>query len=79
MLALGSAGGPWSGSETSWRDVPPSSMIIYVLGGMLLVCLGVLLGSAWTIQALQPKLRQQADERRKLNEEWRMVRTAQRR
>jgi len=43
-----------------------------------LVCLGLLLGGAWTIQAVQPKLRQQAEERRRLNEEWSAVRTAAR-
>jgi hypothetical protein len=35
-------------------------------------------GSTWTIQALQPKLHQQAEERRRLNEEWLAVRTARR-
>ncbi|MDQ3762411.1 MAG: hypothetical protein M3460_12220 [Actinomycetota bacterium] len=44
-----------------------------VLGGVLLVCLGLLLGAAWTIQALQPKFDQQAEERRRLNEEWAAV------
>lgn len=47
-----------------------------VLGAVLLVCLGILLGAAWTTQALQPRLRQQAEERRKLNEAWLAVRTA---
>lgn len=47
-----------------------------VLGAVLLVCLGLLLGAAWTIQALQPKLRHQAEERRRLNEEWLAVRAA---
>jgi uncharacterized paraquat-inducible protein A len=51
---------------------------IQVLGAVLLVCLGLLLGSSWTIQAVQPKLRQQAEERRRLNEEWSAVRTARR-
>jgi hypothetical protein len=45
---------------------------------LLLVCFGLLLGASWTIQALQPKLRRQAEERRKLNEEWLAVRTARR-
>jgi hypothetical protein len=43
---------------------------VQVLFGVLLVCLGILLGSAWTIQAVKPKLRRQAEERRRLNEEW---------
>jgi len=44
-------------------------------GRGLLVCLGLLLGTTWTIQALQPKLRRQAMERRRLDEEWSAVRT----
>jgi hypothetical protein len=44
----------------------------------LLICLGLLLGGTWTIQAVQPKLRRQAEERRRLNEEWSAVRTARR-
>ncbi|MGH3787982.1 MAG: hypothetical protein ACRDRG_15845 [Pseudonocardiaceae bacterium] len=51
-------------------------MTLLVLGAVLLVCLGMLLGAAWTAQALQPKLRQQAEERRRLNEEWSAIRTA---
>ncbi len=53
-------------------------MTIQVLSAVLLVCLGLLLGSSWTIQAVQPKLRQQAEERRSLNEEWSAVRAARR-
>jgi len=53
-------------------------MTIEVLVGVLLVCLGLLLGASWTVQALQPKLRRQAKERRRLNEEWSAVRTARR-
>lgn len=45
-----------------------------LLGAVVLVCLGLLLGTTWTVQALQPKLRQQAEERRRLNEEWAAVR-----
>lgn len=51
-------------------------MTIEVLGAILLVCLGILLGTTWTTEALQPKLRRQAEERRQLNEEWWAVRTA---
>ncbi|MDQ4020663.1 MAG: hypothetical protein M3257_03315 [Actinomycetota bacterium] len=51
-------------------------MTIEVLGAILLICLGMLLGTTWTTQALQPKLRRQAEERRQLNEEWSAVRTA---
>jgi cell division protein FtsL len=51
---------------------------IQVLGAVLLVCLGLLLGATWTTQALQSNLRQQAEERRRLNAEWSAVRTARR-
>lgn len=53
-------------------------MTVQVLSAILLVCLGVLLGATWTIEALQPKLRRRAQERRRLNEEWFAVRTARR-
>ncbi len=53
-------------------------MTLQVLVAVLLVCLGLLLGTTWTIQALQPKLRRQAEERRRLNEEWLAVRAAAR-
>jgi hypothetical protein len=49
-----------------------------LLGSVLLVCLGLLLGASWTIQAIQPKLRHQAAERRRLNEEWLAVRAVHR-
>jgi hypothetical protein len=45
------------------------------LVAVLLVCFGLLLGTAWTVQALQPNLRRQAEERRRLNEEWLVLRT----
>ncbi|MGH3888159.1 MAG: hypothetical protein ACRDSZ_16615 [Pseudonocardiaceae bacterium] len=50
-----------------------------VLGAVVLVCFGLLLGATWTVQALQPKLRRQAEERRRLNEEWSAVRAARQR
>ncbi|MGH3776242.1 MAG: hypothetical protein ACRDRR_11000 [Pseudonocardiaceae bacterium] len=53
-------------------------MTIQVLAAVLLVCLGLLLGATWTTQALEPKLRRQAEERRRLNEEWSAVHTARR-
>jgi sulfite exporter TauE/SafE len=49
---------------------------LQVLSSVLLICLGLLIGSTWTIQALQPKLGREAEERRRLNEEWVAVRTA---
>jgi hypothetical protein len=48
-------------------------MIAQLLGSLLLICLGLLLGTTWTIQAVQPKLDRQAEERRRLNEEWATV------
>lgn len=53
-------------------------MTLQLLIWVLLVFLGLLLGTTWTTQALQPKLRQQAEERRRLNEQWSMLRTARR-
>lgn len=41
---------------------------------LVCLCIGVLLGTAWTAQALQPKLRRLAKERRKLNAEWQALR-----
>jgi hypothetical protein len=38
----------------------------------------MLLGTTWSVQATQPKLRRQAEERRRLNAEWQAVRYAQR-
>lgn len=53
-----------------------SQTIVIIVAVALLICLGLLLGSAWTTQALQPKLRRQAEERRRLNEEWSAIHTA---
>ena len=52
--------------------------MISLASAVLLMCLGLLLGGSWTTQALQFRLRQQAEERRRLNEEWSAVRTARR-
>jgi hypothetical protein len=49
-----------------------------LLGAVLLVCLGVLVGTTWAMQAMRPNLRAQAEERRRLNEEWTSVRTIRR-
>ena len=51
-------------------------MTLLVLSGVLLVCLGLLLGTSWTTQVMQSELRRQAAERRRLNEEWAAVRAA---
>lgn len=72
------AAGPWPGDATSWWNTPLSAVTVQVLSAILLVCLGVLLGATWTIQVLQPKLRRQAERRRRLNEEWSAVRAARR-
>jgi hypothetical protein len=58
----------------------PGQVLGWVLpGSLLLICLGLLLGASWTTQALQSKLRRQAEERRRLNEEWSTVRASRRR
>jgi hypothetical protein len=69
---------PWPGDALSWRNIPRGAVTVHVLSAILLACLGVLLGATWTIQASQPKLRRQAEERRRLNEQWSAVRTARR-
>jgi hypothetical protein len=78
-LPRGPAVGPRSGNGTSRRDPPQSTVTIQGVGLILLtcVCFGMLLGTAWTVQATQPKLRRQAEERRRLNAEWQAVRHAQ--
>jgi cell division protein FtsL len=46
-------------------------MITVMLVGVLLaVCVGALVGSTWTTQALEGSFRRHAAERRQLNEEW---------
>ena len=53
-------------------------MTLQLAGIVLLACLslGVLLGMTWAVQALQPDLRRQAEERRRLNAQWQDVREA---
>lgn len=65
----------------SWRNPPrvgviPQVLVWILVGSVLLVCLGMLVGASWTSQVLQPKLHQQAEQRRQLNEEWRVLRAA---
>jgi hypothetical protein len=76
-LPHGMAGGPLPGS-VSRRYAPRSTVTQQIFIWVLLVCLGLLLGTSWTTQALQPKLRKQAEERRRLNEEWSLLRAARR-
>ena len=84
MSRWSSAPGPQPASRTSWRGVPQGSVTLPVLGwlmlgALLLICLGLLLGASWTTQALQPTLRRQAEERRRLNQEWVALRDARQR
>lgn len=53
-------------------------MTLQVLSAVLLVLLGLLLGKAWTTQVSQRRLGHQAEERRRLNNEWSTVRTIRR-
>lgn len=57
-----------------WHNRRQFAMIIQVLVFVLLLCLGLLLGSSWTLQAIRPQIRRQAEERRRLNDEWSAVR-----
>jgi hypothetical protein len=77
-LTQGAAGGPQPGSETSWRNTPQSTVTLQVLNGALLLYLGLLLGTTLTTRASQLKLRRQAEERRRLNQEWLTIRTIHR-
>jgi hypothetical protein len=76
---LGSeASRPQPGSATTWRYTPPRAVTpdwILLIAG-LAVCLGLLLGTTWTIMLMQPRLRRQAEDRHRLNKEWLAVRTA---
>jgi hypothetical protein len=62
----------------AWRITAPSAVTpnwILLIAG-LAVCFGLLLGTTWTMMAMQPRLRRQAQDRHKLNEEWLAVRSA---
>lgn len=75
--SISAIGGLWK-SGSSWPNATKSVVTALALGGVLLVCLGMLLGWSWTVQAVQPKLRHLAAERRRLNEEWSAVHNARR-
>ena len=47
---------------------------VAVLSGVLLLCLGVLVGASWTDQALSQRRRRLAIEQRELNEWHRLLR-----
>lgn len=49
-------------------------MITLLVVGLLLIGVGALIGSSWTVQALEGRFRQHAAERRRLNDEWRAIR-----
>ncbi len=69
--AAAAADGRRRGTELSRRDVPPITMTaVWVAGivGLLLLCLGTLVGSSWTVQALDRQYRRLAIEQRELNE-----------
>ena len=72
--AVGSIGVVITLFGESFRRNAPLTMVIMV-SVVLLLCIGVLLGASWTTQALQPKLRRQAEERRRLNAEWSAIQT----
>lgn len=81
-LPSASAAGDWPASDVGVRRVTMALTVwsalpipVQALSAVLLVCLGLLLGATWTIQAMQPNLRRRAEERRRLNEEWATVRT----
>ena len=53
-------------------------MIELMVGGLLLICLGMLLGATSANQLRQSQLRRQAEERRRLNNEWAAIRAVYR-
>ncbi len=57
-------------TEQPRRDVPVitmSALWIAGIGGLLMLCIGLLLGSSWTVQALDRRCRRLARERREFN------------
>jgi hypothetical protein len=53
-------------------------VILLVFGSLLLVCLGMLSGATWATQLNHGQLRRQAEERRRLNDEWAAIRAIRR-
>jgi hypothetical protein len=56
-------------SQPRW-NLPPitmSTVWIVGLGGLLMLCFGMLIGSTWTVQILNRQFRRLAIERRELN------------
>lgn len=68
MLSRGTAGGPWSGSASSWRHAPQCTVTLPVL--LVVVVLALLLGASLALQLRQVVERlRRAEERRRLDEE----------
>lgn len=51
-------------------------MTLALLSAVLVLSSGALIGTSWATLALQPKFRRQAEERRRLNNEWLALRAA---
>ncbi len=71
--AAAAADGRCRGTELSRRAVPPITMTTVWIAGIVL-CLGALVGSSWTVQAMDRQYRRLAIERRELNERRRTLR-----
>ena len=74
--AAATANGQCRGTELPRRDIPPITMTaiwVTCIVGLLLLCLGALVGSAWTVQALNRQYRRLAIERRELNKQHRAL------
>jgi hypothetical protein len=57
-------------TQRSQWNLPPitmSTVWIVGLGGLLMLCFGMLVGSTWTVQILNRQFRRLAIERRELN------------
>jgi hypothetical protein len=72
LLLTAGAGAVWILLVSEYGMGPP----LPIVGCLALLCLGLLLGASWASKTLQPKLRQLAEERRRLNKEWAAVHTA---
>ncbi|MCA1708041.1 MAG: hypothetical protein LC808_34110 [Actinobacteria bacterium] len=75
-VAAATADGQCRGTELPRRDVPPIEMTaVWNAGiiGLLLLCIGALVGSACTVQGLNRQYRRLATERRELNEQRRTL------
>ena len=74
--AAAAADGRRRGTELPRRDIPPITMTafwIFGIVGLLVLCLGVLVGSSWTVQALNQQYRRLTIQRQELNERCRTL------